>query len=436
MTSIRRFLVIALLSAIVLINILAALYGYRSSVAKVEQLFDEQLENVASALAETPPGNYRTATGDNAVAFQVWQGQTLVASSSNAPADPITRFEPGFSDVEFGGIRRRAFAGFLPRSKRWVLVAERLDIRLAVTDRIVLNSVLPIVFSLPILGILIWLIVGRGLRPLDALAREMRIKRSDDLSAVPDLDPPLELAVLVSSINDLLHRLNTAFERERQFAADAAHTLRTPISVLKVQLHNLLRNAGEESPELRSLEAAVERMSHSVEQVLMLHRMTPDQFVANFEDVDLTGLARQVIAGLYPKLEMQQQEIELVGESAVISGDNSALETLLSNLIENASRYGGEGGAIRVTIERETTATVLTVEDNGPGIPIEQRERVFERFYRGQRDSGPAGTGIGLAIVKNIADIHDAVIRLDESQFESGLAISVAFRGKPPVQSR
>jgi two-component system sensor histidine kinase QseC len=276
----------------------------------------------------------------------------------------------------------------------------------------------------------VWIIVGRGLRPLRDLAGEMGNKRSDDLSPVAELEPPKELAVLIDSINDLLHRLDASFERERSFAADAAHELRTPISVLKVQLHNMLRDAGNNDPRLSTLQTSVERMSHSVEQVLMLYRTTPEQFVASLEQLDLASLTREVIAQLYPQLEDRQQQIELLADTAPMLGDSFALQTLISNLIENASKYSGEAGEIRVSVTATDTLVVLTVEDSGPGIPPEQHDKVFERFYRGangRQDSGRVGSGIGLAIVQHIADIHGAQIKLGDSGFTSGLSVSVSF---------
>lgn len=427
MTSIRRFLITVLLGAIALINLGAAWYGYRSSVAEAEQLFDKRLADIAGVLAATPPGYYRTATGDTAIAFQIWEQETLQAASGNAPDQPITGFESGYSDIVISSFRWRAYALYLPDTERWVLVAESADIRSTLADSIVLDSVLPIILSLPVCGLLIWIIVGRGLRPLDVLAKEMRQKRSDDLQPVTNMKPSRELSVLVSSINDLLQRLDASFERERQFSADAAHELRTPISVLKLRLHNLLRDTREPSPQLESLQSAVDRMERSVEQVLLLYRLAPDQFAARFAPTDLSALARETIAELYPQLESRGQEIELLGTSPPISGDAFALQIMLLNLIENASRYSGEAGSIRVSLSAEATGTTLVVEDSGPGIPEEYREQVFERFYRGEHDGAAEGSGIGLAIVKNIAEIHGAQIRLDDSGFATGLAVSVIF---------
>lgn len=427
MNSIRRFLIVVLLATTILANLLAAGYGYRSSMAEAEQLFDIRLAEIAGVLAATPPGYYRSATGDSAIAFQIWQDGKLEGYSANVPLEPIAAFETGYSDVRIGGFQWRAFARYFEDTGRWILVAESSDIRSMLADNIILDSLLPIVVALPFYGLLIWIIVGWGLRPLDELAKRMRVKRSDDLSPVSGINPPAELSVLVGSINDLLKRLDASFERERQFAADAAHELRTPISVLKLKLHNLLREAREDKTQILSLQGAVERMERSVEQVLMLYRMSPDQFVARFTDVDLADLAQQTIADIYPQLEERKQQIELSATPALVAGDAFALQTLISNLIENASRYSGEGGKIKVTVDDRGDSILLTVEDSGPGIPAEHRDRVFERFYRGQHDYDSSGSGIGLAIVKNICNIHGAEISLGESGFDSGLAVSVAF---------
>jgi two-component system sensor histidine kinase QseC len=442
-SSIRRFLVVVLLATITLVNFLAALHGYRTSMEEAERLFDLQLADIAGVLAVTAGGPVpqgEIASSPNSIMFQVWQGAELESASLDASAEPLTALEPGYADINFAGYRWRAFSQYEPQSDRWFIVAQRADVRFALAESIILESVLPIILGLPLEGLLIWFIVGRGLRPLRDLASAMADKRSDDLSPVADFEPPQELAVLIQSINDLLHRLADAFEREKRFSADAAHELRTPVSVLKVQLHNLLRDskdkASDEGGQLTALRAAVDRMGHSIEQVLTLYRTTPDQFAASFVQLDLVAEARQVIADLYPQLEAKHQQIELLGEAAAMRGDAFAIKTLLTNLIENASKYSGENGEIRVVIERNNDQIVLTVEDNGPGIPLDQHERVFERFYRvgGDRhESDVTGSGIGLAIVQHIAEIHGAAIRLGEASFASGLAVTVSFPDDPSV---
>jgi two-component system sensor histidine kinase QseC len=441
-SSIRRFLLIVLLATMTLINFLAALHGYRTSMAEAEQIFDGQLVDIADVLALTaggPPANANGAeiSGGNNITFQVWRGGQLENASANAPAAPIAPLNEGFADVNFAGYRWRAFSRHVPAADRWLIVAERTDLRFQLAENIILESVVPIILGLPLAGLLIWVVVGRGLKPLRSLADEMGSKASDDLRPLTLEAPPQELAVLRDSINDLLRRLEASFESEKRFAADAAHELRTPISVLKVQLHNLLSESDSNvaegndkySTSLQTLRATVERMEQSVEQLLLLYRTTPEQFAARVEELDLAGLARAVIAGLYPRLEAARQQIELVATRTLLRGDEFALRTLLTNLIENASKYGGAGGHIRVTVAEQGEAIELTVEDDGPGISAEERVRVFERFYRGteRRDAGVAGSGLGLAIAHHVVDIHGAGIRLEESGFATGLAVHVLF---------
>jgi two-component system sensor histidine kinase QseC len=437
-SSIRRFLVVVLLATITLVNFLAALHGYRTSMVEAEELFDVQLADIATVLEVTagyPAGNAPAVAPDasQTIAFQVWRNGTLESSSGVALADlnqPVAPLVAGYSDVNFAGYRWRAISRYVATSERWLIVAQRVDVRFALAESIIIESVLPTILGLPIVGLLVWFIVGRGLRPLRDLAGEMGAKRSDDLSPVAESDPPQELALLITSINDLLRRLEASFEREKRFAADAAHELRTPISVLKVQLHNLLRDADGSNLPFLDLQTAVERMGHSVEQVLMLYRTTPEQFATRFEQLELAGLARQVIAELYPQLEAKGQQIELVGDNLSMQGDSFGMQALLRNLIGNASKYSGAGGEIRVILERTNTAVALTVEDSGPGIPADQYEKVFERFYRvssDRQDSNVPGTGIGLTIVQHIADIHGGTISLGDSGFTTGLAVKVSF---------
>lgn len=443
MISIRRFLVVILLAAITLINFLAALQGYRTSMTRAEQLFDEQIMDVAAVLAATSAGSAAVADGiapadrPGGIVFQVWRGGTLQLASLGAPAEPLAPLTEGFADANFSGYRWRTFARYEASRDRWLLVAERADMRFALAENVILEAVVPIIVGLPLVALLIWVIVGRGLGPLRGLAGEMAAKRSDDLSPVPAEGAPAELAALIDSINSLLHRLELAFERERRFAADAAHELRTPISVLKVQLHNLLNEAQDANKDLLALQPTVKRIEHSVEQVLMLYRTAPEQFPAHFEELDMAGLVRETVAGLYPQLEVRRQQVEVAATPALLQGDRFALQTLLTNLIENASKYGGAGGEIRVTVRPDGDAVLLKVEDSGPGIPPEQRQQVLERFYRGvhvRNDAAIPGSGIGLAIVRHVADIHGAELELGDADFPTGLAVTLRLPCRHEVQ--
>lgn len=405
-------------------------------MVQTELLFDGQLHDLADLLEGSPnrPGGVPDVppgiTPESTVAYQVWEDGILGERSANAPKTPIGPFEPGYHENNFGGRRWRLLVRRSRAVNRWLLVAERADVRFQVAEDVILQAVTPIILGLPIAGLLIWAIVGYGLRPLSQLAEDLGTKADDDLSPLQNDRTPAELEQVIQSTNDLLNRLAASFERERRFAADAAHELRTPISVLNVQLHNLALELPTDNPNIINLKTGVDRMSHLVEQILALHRTAPDQFMANFTTINLAALARDTIGRRYTVFSRKNQQIELTGHDASIVGDRFALETLLENLLSNATKYTPDGGRILVTVEQTETGALLQVEDSGPGIDPEDRARVFERFYRvgGDRHaSNQPGCGLGLAIVRHITDLHNARITLGRSAFDSGLRVSIEF---------
>jgi two-component system sensor histidine kinase QseC len=297
-------------------------------------------------------------------------------------------------------------------------------------EEVVLESLLPIVMAIPVAALIIWVAVGIGLRPLRDFADQIRGKRADDLSPVELETVPRELTTVVANTNALLSRLDEAFAREQRFSADAAHELRTPISVLKVHLHNLRTRLGNEDEDLNLLREGVERMGHLIEQILALYRTSPDQAAVKFEQVDMYQLAQDLIARDYDRFEDKDQRIELEGATAHIQGNAFALETLLHNLLANANKYTPSSGEILVEVKPEDNGCLLVVEDSGPGIPEQQYQRVFERFYRlhgDHHDSGIVGCGLGLTIVKHIVDLHQGRIELGRSRFKTGLKVEIHF---------
>ncbi len=432
MRSIRFYLVVALLSTVALGNFIAAVYGYRSSMIEAQALLDRQLADAATLISTMQPRNTLVVEQPSSrLAFQIWtQNGRLVQRSSNSGNTPITAFEDGFRDENFEGYRWRVLGRLDERQRRWILVAERIDIRTQLADNLVLRAVVPMVVSLPIIALIVWLVVGNGLSLVKQLAQELRGKRADDLSRLTTSDPPVEMAPVVDAINDLLKRLNDSVLRERRFSADAAHELRTPISAIKVHVHNLRSEFPEHADELAILDRDLGRLSHLIEQIMLLYRVTPEHYKANMQMIDLHALAQELIGDLYEEIDNKHQTISLAGTSQTISGDRDSLVILLSNLILNASKYSPEGASIRVLVDHTELGICLSVEDTGPGIPLAEISRVFDRFYRvgGDRhDSKADGCGLGLAIVKHIADLHRANIVLENNADTPGLTVNVIF---------
>jgi two-component system sensor histidine kinase QseC len=430
--SIRFYLVVALLSTVALGNFVAAVYGYRSSMVEAEALLDTQLADTATLISTMrSSGSSVVDQPSSRLAFQIWttSGQ-LVQRSANSAATPIAALEEGYRDENFEGYRWRVLSHFDERQQRWILVAERIDIRIELADNLILHAVVPIVVSLPVIALIVWLVVGNGLSLVKKLAQELRNKRADDLSRLSTSNPPVELAPVVDAINDLLERLNNSVLRERRFSSDAAHELRTPLSAIKVHVHNLQQEHPESGEALQILDRDLGRLSHLIEQIMLLYRVTPEHYQANMEILDLHELAQSIIGDLYADIEKKNQTISLTGTPQSITGDQDSLTILLSNLVLNASKYSPEGASIRVYVDRTELGICLGVEDTGPGIPLAEISRVFDRFYRvgGDRHSSSTdGCGLGLSIVKHIANLHHANIVLENNADAPGLTVNVIF---------
>ena len=432
MKSIRFYLVVALLATVALGNFVAAVYGYRSSMIETQALLDSQLDDVATLIGMMRSTDRQIVDPPSSrLAYQIWTDDGgLIQRSENTDDTPITEFEEGYRDGNFGGHRWRLLSRFDERSDRWILVGERVDIRTELADNLVLRAVVPIVVTLPVIALIVWFVVGNGLSLMQKLAKELRTKRADDLSPLTTSNPPVELVPVVDAINDLLKRLDDSVMRERRFSADAAHELRTPLSAIKVHVHNLRGEYPNNAEALDVLDSDVGRLSHLIEQILLLYRTTPESYQANMQEFDLHALAQSVIGDLYADIDDKQQTISLGGTAQTITGDKDSLVILLSNLVLNANKYSPEGASIKVSVDRTELGICLSVQDTGPGIPLADIGRVFDRFYRvgGDRHSSTVeGCGLGLSIVKHIADLHHANVVLENNAEGSGLTVNVLF---------
>ncbi|MCT6699733.1 sensor histidine kinase [Rheinheimera sp. 4Y26] len=456
MSSIRRYLVTMLIAMLTLTSFMAALHSYRESISRADQLFDDDLQMLAASLlpsfADTTTDRGQPETQVSSV-VQIWRGNTLLYRSANAPEYKIQAPE-GYSEQNFSGQRWRTYLQLVQNAASpeaaagagvsataltateplTVLVAQPLKQRQQLAEEVVLASIYPVVLSLPLQALLIWLAVSKGLSPLLKFAEQLSGKKADDLTPVQLAQVPAELSQVLGTTNQLLVKLSDAFAREKRFASDVAHELRTPLSVLQVNLHNAIaqwQQAGVADPQglMPALQDGVQRMSQLIEQIMLLNRTNPEHFKAKLQRMDLAALCREVIAELYPQILQKNQQVELCGEVHVpLMADTFALRLMLVNLLGNAIKYTPAEGEIKLTLATEHRLVRLTLEDSGPGIDPSEYQRVFDRFYRvgGDRhQSGQPGSGLGLAIVKEIVALHAGSLTLGPSDFASGLKITV-----------
>ncbi|WP_158972612.1 ATP-binding protein [Paraglaciecola sp. L3A3] len=434
--SIRRYLTLILLSVITLVTFFAALQGYRSSMVKAGVIFDNELTSLArvfstqSSVIQDLSNEY----SDPTLIYQIWQNDQLIVSSNLVLTATIAERENGYSENNFLSQRWRTYTQYFPQSERWVIVAQPLNRRFELAEEMILAAVTPLILSIPLLAIAIYFIIHSGLSPLRHLSKDLQSKKVNDLTAVELSQDVKELKPVLHTLNQLFKRLDAAFIREKRFASDAAHELRTPLSVLKINIHNLKHELATEdfaSTNLVDLENGIERMGHVVEQILLLNRTNPDQYRVSFTELNLKTLCQNTIARIYPQIAEKQQDIEFKGKDISILGDEFSLGVLLQNLIANASKYSPVAAKISVNLLQMSEQIILTVEDSGPGIAEQEYERIFERFYRvgGDRHtSTEPGCGLGLAISKHIAHLHNAKFKLTKSTALGGLSISLFFQ--------
>ena len=427
--SIRRKLLVALLAALVVTGLAASGATWLEVRRQANQLFDYHLEQMALSLADQPLSASaelvpQLGLGQDYV-IQVWGAGGVLAyiSRNGAPLPPASS---GFDNVAVEGEDWRVFT--LEMSDRTIQVAAPAELRSGRATAMALRILVPILATIPVYGLIIWLIVGEGLRPLNEIARAIRRRQPASLEPLPQAKLPEEVAPLVSELNALLERLREALERQKRFTADAAHELRSPLTALQVQLDMLqrARTPDDTRAALDALRAGMKRASRLVEQMLTLARLEPH--TQPFLPVSLEKVLAEVAGELEPLAEARRIVLRLERlESATVQGDATALHALARNLVDNAIRYTPAGGVVRLSAFIEDGSAFLVVEDSGRGIPPEERARVFDRFYR-LPGSSTEGSGLGLAIARQVADAHGAEIALDDAAGGQGLRVTVRFK--------
>lgn len=322
-----------------------------------------------------------------------------------------------------------AAQGDRPAAK--VRVAETTRRRTALAREILLAVVLPQALLLVVSGIVVWIGVVRGLAPLERVRRAVAARSHREWSPVAEEDVPGEVRPLLQEIDDLVARLDRALTLQVRFIGDAAHQLKTPITVLKANLELSLRESDpvRAREALEAAHAGLDRLSRIVLQLLSLARNEPDaaqQIV--LEPLDLGVVALDAASAWVPAALKRGIDLgfEASPAPATVRGDASRLRELLDNLIDNAVRYSEQGG--KITVRVESSPPCVHIDDDGPRIPPEERQRVFERFHRllGNKEGG---SGLGLAIATEIALIHGATITLDHDEDGVGNTFTVTFPG-------
>lgn len=445
--SLRHQLVNWLFTPLFLLLLFSTVTGYMAAVNLSNKPYDLVLLERAKLLASRYVLHVEGKAGptfsedDKAFRYSVHdeQGRKLASSGqlpSPRPAD-FNLSQPGLRDTQFHGEKLRLVTLRVIRpggEAMLVQAAEPVEARQILGRSILGNIVIPQLIFIVIAGIAVWIGLKRGFEPLERLRREVAERPRDDLRPLDDSRAPGEVRPLIQEVNALISRLQTMMDAQRRFIADAAHQLRTPFAGLKAQAELAKREQVAE-PVRDALEricVSAQRCSHLVTQLLTLARNEPEaRRSAPLEMLDLHRISQEIAAHWAPAALHKNIDLGFEAEQrqCPVKGDEASLRDLLDNLLDNAIRYTPAGGRITVRAGYGD-ATWLEVEDDGPGIPVDQRERIFERFHRIPGSDQP-GSGLGLAIVQEVAIRHGAQVEILDGQFGGSL-----FRVRFPHHSQ
>jgi two-component system sensor histidine kinase QseC len=383
------------------------------------------LESDELGYKSTRAGLNGAGHGDRLI-FQIWNrdGQLLV-KAPGAPSQPLSaRPSNGFSDETINSLTWRVYTLNLFNENFRIHVARSLSIIEAQVNEFVVDVLRPLLLALPLFGIL-WLVVHRGLEPLHHVSRLIAERDYRHLNPVLVDGIPEESSRLVDEINALLSRLRSSIERNSRFTADVAHELRTPIAGMLVQLQSddAELDATQRAQIITKVRSGLEHLGHVVNQLLVLASIEPERIRRSFEAADLAAITGDMMSELSPLALEKNIEIELDAcEPAYVLGNQELLGVMISNLVNNAIKFTPEGGHILVEITNATNGISLSVKDNGTGIPEDKKVWVFERL---NRLSEGGGRGLGLSIVKEICQLHQATVSLHDRSDGTGLIVNL-----------
>ena len=452
--SIRQRLLVFLLSLTFISWSAIAIVNYIDASGKIEHIFDAHLIQSAKVLMslvvhELYEEDYESDRKDKGeetrltyieqhlerhiyektLAFQISINNAGFSfNSAGAPDEPLSDNTTGLSDIVVNGIHWRVYTLHDPANIIVIRVAEPQSVRSDLVNEIALSLLIPLFIGLPIIFILIWKTVDIIFSPLDRIAADIQKRNSSQLDPVPGFNVPTEIKPLINALNKLFYRLDRVIQSERRFTADAAHELRTPLAGLKTQAQIAMRTQDRQKREhaLQNILKSVDRTTHLIEQLLTLARLEPGVNNTNYSDCDLTHIVQETMADILPFADKKNINLKVNDVNSIhIDANAQALSILLRNLLDNAIRYTPESGRVDVHLEDTPSGVTLSIADNGPGIANAHREYVFKRFSR-RNETRESGSGLGLSIVKQIADLHHAVINLGESS-ENGLQVDIFF---------
>lgn len=436
MTSIRKRLLLSILAVLTLATTSVGMATYLGIRHEMDELYDANMRQLAfvaagmvsdahTSLDNAPALSQEWPRGEEIFLIQIWRDKQLVYSSHPA-VDFALQERPGFGRLFFHDKKWHYYQEKI--GENTVQVAQNLRERREVIREVYNAIIIPELIQFPLLFAVIWLLVGYGLRPLDRISGLIQERTATFMNPIPLRETPQEIRSLVVALNNLLGRLGTSMEAQRRFTVDAAHELRTPLTAVRLQL-DLLQRAQTDRDRLeavQALENGVSRSIHLVQQLLELARQEPDNANQPRERINLADIVRTIEREQNTLAQAKSLNIHTDLQNAWVHGISTDLSVMAGNLLCNAIAYTQEGGDIFLRTYIEGNTPALEIADNGIGIPEAERERIFDRFYR-IVGTGTTGSGLGLSIVKTIAEKHGIKIMVSGGPAKKGTTFRIFF---------
>jgi len=437
--SLHRRLLIILSVSVVAAWLATAFFTYWDTKRQINTMLDEGMVQSAnlilSLLDHLPPEDWKNIIlkrrPDQMVAYRFGGSETQEeAASPDMPDHLERRRNDGFSSFTNRAEKWRLYKAVNDRGS-WVEIAQRQKVRDQMAENVATHIIHPVWLAVPLLAAMIWLSIRWGLTPLQTVARYVGSREASNLQPIKSDDAPSEIRPLITALNQLFQRIDRSMEKERQFTDDAAHELRTPLAAIKTHADVALQASSKEE-RIRAVQSLVEgadRAIRLVHQLLILARLDHQTTMADQTSVNLNDCLIDSVIEEMPNATTKNIDLGISGKTdgtATVEGNGDLLRILIGNIVSNAIRYTAPEGTVTVAVHLEATATVLEVNDSGPGIPEESFSRVFDRFYRVE-GSSEQGCGLGLSIASRVAEIHGAHIQLENASPTGGLQARVIF---------
>jgi len=436
--SIHRTLLFSLLAGLLACAIVITVVAYLNSAHEMHELFGDSMKRTAAVIKDqifAKSGSQQDANNlgsdevEESSVIQIWNGQGKLLHSS--PQDVELPLQPneGFGSVTIKGQKWKTYTA-KAGNDGFVQVAQPRRIVTTMIEESAARTLIPFAILFALLGLGAWLIVGRSLAPLSHLSRLIASRDIDQLKPISTLKVPNEIQPIVRALNELLTRLDEAMELQRQFTADAAHELRTPLAAVKIQadLLNRAQSPADRNDAIKKLSEGIERSINMASQLLSASLASTVKSTLDFKTLSLDLIVESCISTFAPIAAQKHANITFAPrERCTISADEEGIRVLVNNLLDNAIRHTPGGGNINVSLCMQDKKPVLKIADTGPGIAEAEKSKIFQRFYRVPGTSF-SGAGLGLAIVKDIANNHGAVVTVTNGPGNRGAMFSIIFR--------